>query len=204
MDRGPEVDHPRAVAVGVASRPHPEESICGDIWTVDWRHGICRVAIVDGLGHGPLAWAAAEAARESLAAHPELNCIDSLRLCHLALKGTRGAAMSLALIDPANDRLTFAGVGNVDGRLIVPGKTHRLTPDRGIVGSTFPTVRPIELHLPARWHFALFSDGIGSRFALPLSGDEPALDLTSLAHQLLLEWARKTDDATVLIACLAP
>ncbi len=187
------------LAIAVAARPYPGETVSGDAWQVDWDDAVCRIAVIDGLGHGPQAAAAAMAAVATLAAEPKLNPVDAVHRCHDALTGTRGAALLVATIDLSRAQLTVAGAGNVEGRLYQDGVTKHLVTDRGIVGSVLPRVRPVELELAPDWLILICTDGIKQRFdALAL------LDVTpggkSLAQAVLDGWGRITDDATVLVA----
>ena len=100
------VEQPLIIAA--AGRPRLGETVSGDHWAVDWDGFACRVAVIDGLGHGPEAAQAAEAAVATLAAHPELPPDEALRRCHVALKGTRGAAISIARVEPDTRRLAYA------------------------------------------------------------------------------------------------
>jgi serine phosphatase RsbU (regulator of sigma subunit) len=188
------------VALVVATRPHPHETLSGDLWTVQWAaDGSCRIAVIDGLGHGPPAHAAAQAAVRALAAAPDLPPDRALAACQRPLVGTRGAAIGIARIEVAAGRLTFAGVGNVEGRLWQPGDERRLLAQRGIVGGAMPTIRPIDHPLAADWMLMLHSDGISDRFAsdtLPGWGG-PA---QALADAILQRHGRATDDATVVLA----
>jgi hypothetical protein len=160
-----------------------------------------RIAVVDGLGHGAPAAAAARAALETLAARPALDPAAGLHACHAALRSTRGAAATIVRIDPAAATLTYAGVGNVEGRLWCPSRTDRLLVQRGIVGATFPrTVRPVTLPLDAGWLLVLHSDGISARFDLDQLPETAQRDPDALAERLLREWSRATDDATVVDA----
>ena len=53
--------------IATATRPHPHETLSGDLWTVQWAaDGACRLAVIDGLGHGPAAHEAASAAVRAL------------------------------------------------------------------------------------------------------------------------------------------
>jgi serine phosphatase RsbU (regulator of sigma subunit) len=188
------------IALGAASRPYPGEHVSGDTWAVQRAGYTCRIAVIDGLGHGPEAAAAAQAAREALAAHPDAGAVDGLEVCHRALVGTRGAAISIVVIDPQAARLTYAGVGNVEGRVWHGGREERLTIFRGIVGKTVPTVRPFTVALGEGWLVLLHTDGVSGRFALPQAGppgDEPP---EALAERLLQDWGRERDDATLVIA----
>jgi serine phosphatase RsbU (regulator of sigma subunit) len=192
---------PASITIAVASRPHPTETVNGDTWAIDWHDGACRIAVVDGLGHGPQAAAAALAAREALAAHPDLLPAAALMLLHTALRGTRGAAISIAHVDPASGSLTYAGVGNVEARLWQDGKAQRLLAYRGIVGSVLPTVRAFTSPLTAPWLLALHTDGVSARFELEATA--PAA-LQAAADDLLACWGRGTDDATIVLAAPAP
>jgi serine phosphatase RsbU (regulator of sigma subunit) len=188
-----------AIVIAAATRPHPHETVSGDLWTVQWAAGACRIAVIDGLGHGPLAHAAAQRAIETLAAAPDLPLNQALAACQRALTGTRGAAIALVRIEPAADRLTFAGIGNVEGRLWQPTGEQRLLAQRGIVGGPVPTIRPVDYPLGADWLLILHSDGISDRFtsaALPGWGGP----VQALADAILQRHGRLADDATVVLA----
>jgi serine phosphatase RsbU (regulator of sigma subunit) len=187
------------VAVAVAARPYPGETVSGDASQVDWHRSICRIALVDGLGHGSQAAAAALAAVTALAAEPALNPVEAVHCCHAALAGTRGAALLVASIDVARGQLIVAGAGNVEARLCQHGGTKHLITDRGIVGSVLPRMHPVELALAPEWLLLIYTDGIKRRFDAQ-SLLEPAPSGDELAQAVLAGWARVTDDATVLVA----
>jgi len=188
-----------SLAIAVAAHAHPGETLSGDAWRVDWHKGVCRLAVVDGLGHGPAAAAAATAATTALATDPSLDPMEAVQACHSALSGTRGAALLVAAIDLAAQRLTIAGAGNVEARLWQGGRGQHLVTDRGIVGAVIPRVRPIEVELEDVWLLLIHSDGVRNR----LDVDCPILssmEAQSIADVVLNEWSRGTDDATVLVA----
>lgn len=189
------------IAVGTASRPYPGEDVSGDLCDLRRGEQTCRIAVIDGLGHGPEAATAALAARDALAAHPDASAVEALGLCHRVLAGTRGAAISIAVIDSRSAQLTYAGVGNVEGRVWQEGQEQRLTIYRGIVGKAMPTVRPFTVGLAEDWLLLMHTDGISSRFALPrispLNGGMPE----ALAERMLQEWGREHDDAMMVVAC---
>lgn len=187
------------VVVHAAGRPHPAEQVSGDAWTVERGDSGCRLALVDGLGHGPAAAAAAGLAVATLRAQPGLPPLEALRVCHAALRAGRGAAALVADVDLQHGTLTIAGVGNVDGRLWTATREQRFTTDRGVLGLALPTVRPLVVDLPAAWLLVLHTDGVSARFdlgALLRDGATPA----ALAVDLLARHARPTDDATVIVA----
>jgi len=188
------------IVIGVASRPHPAETVNGDAYAVHWWNGLCRIAVIDGLGHGKDAAAASARAVEVLAAHPELDPAEALRRCHAALAGTRGAAMSVARIDAARHELVYAGIGNVEAHIWQRGKHERLIVYRGIIGSAMRTVRPFTVQLADTWTFLMHSDGISTRADLQAPGIPPAADPTTLAEAVLQAFGRQHDDAMAVVA----
>jgi hypothetical protein len=167
----------QGVAVGAASRPYPGEALNGDAWQIDWHGDRCRITVIDGLGHGPDAALAATLARDALMRAPELLPLDGLRVCHRALAGTRGAAISVASIDLAAVQLTYAGVGNVMGHLWQDGRREQLVGYPGI-----------------------HTDGISARFRFEALEEKHPVDPHRLAEHILTGWGRSNDDATVVVA----
>src|SRR5690348_888551 len=120
------------IRVVIAARPYPGEQVSGDLCSIQPGTGAYRIALIDGLGHGGDAAVAARAADEALATHPDLTALDALMACHRALSGTRGAAITIASVDLERAQLTYAGVGNVEGRLWQQNREQRLMVHRGI------------------------------------------------------------------------
>jgi phosphoserine phosphatase RsbX len=190
----------RSVVVAIAARPHPREIVNGDSWSVDWHEGLCRVSVIDGLGHGPEAAHAAERARALLRAYPDLDPIQSLEQCHRELKSTRGAAIAVVSIDPVRAKLTFAGIGNVEARLWQDGQVQRFASVRGIVGRPPRRARPLHAELTSGWLFLLHTDGIKRSYERDSDPQWHIDDPQRLADDILARGARPTDDATVLVA----
>ena len=159
--------------------------------------------MIDGLGHGPDAAAAAARAVDTLAAMPDADVQSSVRACHEALTRTRGAALSVIRIDVDGGRMTFAGLGNVEGALVWPGGKHLLIPQRGIAGSVAPRIQEIAEDLPESFIMMLCTDGIrpGARREL---GFGPIVSAEALANELLTAWGITEDDAAVVIVSRQP
>jgi anti-sigma regulatory factor (Ser/Thr protein kinase) len=185
--------------VAASARSYPGELVSGDAWRMDRIGTRCRIAVIDGLGHGPEAAAASAAATTYLAEHPDLEPAPAIEGCHHALRGTRGAAIGIAWIDTPAQRLLFAGVGNVEARLWqAAGRERRLSSARGIVGSVLPSIRPDELSITNHWRLVLHSDGVSARFHL---GDLTlkCASIEELSETILAGWGRARDDATVVV-----
>lgn len=190
----------RPVEVASAERPHPNETVNGDAWSAAWRADRCRIAVVDGLGHGPDAAEAAQRALATLAGRPELGLVDAVHQCHEELHSTRGAALTIVDIDARSMQLSHVGVGNVEARVWSRLREQRLSPARGIVGNILPRLQSAELDLPEDWTLVIHTDGISARFTLEAMLGEHPPALPDIAAALLEDWSRPTDDATVVIA----
>src|SRR5262245_34806908 len=79
------------------------QDVSGDLHLVQpFDHGVL-VAAVDGLGHGPAAASAARAAVATLAAHAHESVVLLLKRCHEELRETRGAVLTLASFNIADE-----------------------------------------------------------------------------------------------------
>lgn len=122
--------------IAIAKRALSGDPHCGDecgSWRVDGKTILC---VVDGLGHGEHAEVAAKAAIDYVGRHLADSLPEIFAGCDRALRDTRGAAMSLAVVDEDKKTLTHAGIGNV--RAVVMGeKILKMTSSYGIVGGGF-------------------------------------------------------------------
>ncbi|HWU10150.1 MAG TPA: ATP-binding SpoIIE family protein phosphatase [Streptomyces sp.] len=160
------------------------------------------VMFCDGLGHGPLAGRAAQAAvtafHNSAAEQPEAL----LTAIHTALRGGRGGAVTVVRIEPRTRSVYFCGVGNVSTFVVDPGSGARrsLLSAPGIVGHHMPTLRTVRQDLPPEAAVIMHSDGLSERWrttALPGFLDHSPL---VAAAQLLREAGVRRDDAGVVVA----
>ncbi|MTW21429.1 SpoIIE family protein phosphatase [Allochromatium palmeri] len=184
--------------IGQALRPMPGETLCGDQlgwWT---RPDGWRVALADGLGHGAEAHVAAATAMRQLATDDEIPLAELFARCDRALIDTRGVALSVIDIRPAESVIVQAGVGNIRTLLIQAQGTKRLGGARGIVGAGFDGLRPERLPIAAGDWLLLFSDGLPENAGLvEMLHEEAPSD--QLAERLLTRWAGSHDDAGLLL-----
>src|SRR5436309_11591566 len=102
---------------GVAELTLPGQTQSGDRFVLKLFDGGALAGVIDGLGHGDEAAAAAVAAATILEAHPHEPVATLVSRCHQQLQRTRGAVMSLASFDARENTLTWIAVGNVEGVL---------------------------------------------------------------------------------------
>jgi len=189
---------------GVASAVLAGQVESGDLHLVRPVEDGVLVAVVDGLGHGHAAAAAARIAVETLDRHADDSIPALVRRCHEALHGTRGVVMSVAHFDPARDTMTWVGLGNVEGVLVAGDRTGRsartsLVTRGGIVGSNpaLPPVRPWVIPIQPKDVLVFATDGLRIGFGDDISPQD-APQLT--ADLLLARYGKGNDDALVLVA----
>jgi len=185
---------------GCVSLPAARESVCGDGWALQQRDGEVTLMVADGLGHGPLAAEASDAACRVFAEDPLPEPADFLERAHRSLGSTRGAAIGAARGSASALRLRFAGVGNVAGAVVGPDSQHGLASHNGTVGAQLPRVQAFDYDWPDRALLVLHSDGLRTRWNLRdypgLHARHPAL----VAAALYRDFRRPNDDVTVLVA----
>jgi negative regulator of sigma-B (phosphoserine phosphatase) len=131
---------------------------------------------------------------------PSPELIGLAGRCHRALRETRGAALSLAFVSPAERTMTWLGVGNVEGRVLSgdPSATRpkgSLPLENGILGHELPEVRTATVDLRPGDVLVLATDGVGAGFAdsLDVSGSPQAI-----VERILAAHWRPVDDAAVV------
>jgi len=186
----------------VCATPYPGQQRSGDAFLVEATTTGVLVAVVDGLGHGDEAATVAERALKSLRHTAERSPTACLTACHLALRGTRGAAITLAALDPDRGRLEWVAVGNVEAAVLRPGRNGR-PPGRvtvplrgGVVGDRLPPLRQSAAPLAAGDLLVLATDGVAPAF---LDAVDLSLEPRAMARRLHARWARTDDDALVLV-----
>ena len=186
--------------VGVVCVPAPGEMACGDGWSVDQQGGGVTACVVDGLGHGPAAATAAEAAlaeyRRAGAGRPPAEVLQRI---HEALRATRGAAVALVRYDRAGRALRYAGVGNIAGSVAQADGSRGMASANGTVGLQIRTIHEYDYGWPAGALLVIHTDGLSARWKLddyPGLFARPAATVAAVLHR---DFTRGRDDATVVV-----
>lgn len=186
--------------VGSVCLPLPSEEQCGDAWGCAGNGARLLLMMADGLGHGPEAARASDAAVALVKPDTTFAPVSVLQLAHGTLNGSRGAAVAVACLDGDADELRFAGVGNISVSLHGGDKARHLVSHNGIVGSNMRKVQEFSMPLTNDAVLIMHSDGIGTRWDLErypgLSQRHPAL----IAAVLYRDHVRGRDDAGIVVA----
>lgn len=185
--------------IGAICLPINGEEVSGDCWGMAASEKGLTLIVADGLGHGLDAAIASNAAmvlQDDIVARGPAAI---LQRAHLALHGTRGAAVAVSQIDTESSALGFAGIGNISVCILYPEDTRHLMSHNGIVGSNMRKVQEFS----ERWeHEAVLvahSDGINTRWDLSaypgLLDCHPAL----IAAVIYRDFSRGRDDTAVVV-----
>ena len=190
----PPVSQPRWAGL---IRPITGETECGDAYGVVLTDSAVTAVLCDGLGHGPLAAAAAAAGVAAVLDDPAGEPAALLERAHRRMSGTRGGAVGVVQVGGQLAR--FAGLGNVAASVVSDGQRKSMLSIPGIAGVQARTIRQFEYEAPPGSAVILHSDGVSSRWeaaALPaLEARDPLL----IAAVLLAEAGVHRDDAGVLV-----
>jgi anti-sigma regulatory factor (Ser/Thr protein kinase) len=189
---------PRWVA-GQVCIPMAGQSISGDAWAVVDCGDRYLVMVADGLGHGPLAAEAAQAAKRVFHEQFQSSPEAILKKAHPALRSTRGAAMAIAEIQVNSQSINFAGIGNISAIVIQPQAHHWMVSYNGTVGHEARKIASFHYPWCSSSTLILHSDGVGTQWDLQkypgLLKKHPSL----IAGVLYRDFGRGRDDATVLV-----
>jgi hypothetical protein len=194
-ERAPLTLEARAVCVPVAG-----ERDCGDSWIIVDGRERTLVAVVDGLGHGMEAAVASSEAVRVIRERPDASPAVLVEAVHGALRSTRGAAIAIAEVRPAQGTLAFAGVGNVSAAIHGRSGPRNLASHNGTVGHVMRKVQQFEYEWPEKATLVLHTDGVNTRWRLDGYPGLTLRDPSLLAALLFRDAARGRDDATVVVA----
>jgi len=192
------------IRVGAACAPGFGEDVSGDGWQVIRRHGCVTILVVDGLGHGPVAATARREAvgifRGSAAPGPA----QLVAAIHAGLRGTRGAAVAVAEIDPDRGDLRFCGLGNIGAVVLADGEARHLVSYNGTAGHAARKIDEFTYPWPANAVLVQHTDGLTSRWTLEAYPGLTARHPSLVAGVLYRDFKRGRDDVAVVVAGGAP
>lgn len=179
---------------GLESRPMDPNDVCGDLGEVWEEGGYTYFAVADGLGHGPGAREAADAALQSFHAAGAISPDGMMQRAHSEISRTRGCAALVGRFDASKSILECASVGNIYFKDL-RGKSY-VIPDAGILGHQVRRISHTAIPLNPGDSFAVCSDGVSTRMVLDQLHIKDPLET---AVQLVRDYGYSHDDATSLI-----
>ncbi|MDI1463264.1 SpoIIE family protein phosphatase [Catellatospora sp. KI3] len=194
---------PKPWAEGL-TRPLTGETVSGDAYAVRTVAGRRQVMVSDGLGHGPLAAAASQAALQLFHTAPDEPLPRLLERLHRGLSHTRGAAVALAEIDPDAHVVRVCGLGNIAASLVTGEQRRNLISMPGITGHGKANIRQFEHPIEDHSLLVMHSDGVTDKWTLHPYPGLPARSPLLIAATVLRDAGVRRDDACVLVARAHP
>jgi anti-sigma regulatory factor (Ser/Thr protein kinase) len=194
------------VATGV-TRPMAGEQVSGDQFAVRLRPDGALIMIADGLGHGPLAAVAASAAVTAFHLAGTDEPAELVEEVHYSIGHTRGAAIAVARLEPAEGLVRFCGLGNIAAALIAaPGTPAAartgMVSQPGIAGHQRRNVCEFTYPISQAGLVVMHSDGVTDRWDLAAYPGLERREPLVVAATLLRDAGVRRDDACVAVAKL--
>lgn len=178
-------------------RPITGETECGDNFGAVQAGETVTAVVCDGLGHGPLAAAAASRAVAAVLDEPGGEPAALLERAHRRMAGTRGGAVGIVQL--AGPVARFAGLGNIAASILSEGTRKSMLSLPGIAGYQARAIRQFDYDVPPGAVVILHSDGLSSRWEAGAMPGLAARDPLVIAAVLLAEAGQHRDDAGVLV-----
>lgn len=181
----------------------PGETLCGDGFYARLSPQRLKVFLGDGLGHGAEAHRAVNEAIQVFKFSAENSPAEIIRQIHAEVRKTRGLVATVGVLDFATKTWKLCGVGNIASRITSGMLFKNYMPYNGIVGMNIPnTMKDQEIPPEYGQQLICCSDGLKTRWD---NLKYPAIhryDPTILAAALYKDYARKTDDMSVIVSKL--
>jgi anti-sigma regulatory factor (Ser/Thr protein kinase) len=188
----------QALAAGVISQQKSGEAVCGDGWTVVQGRGRIVVFVVDGLGHGPDAAAAARVAIEAVEKNAHRAAPDIMDAVHNAMRPTRGGAGAVALLQPEREICVYCGIGNIAASIRDGGTSRSMVSHNGTLGHQVRKVQEFQYPFPKGSLLVMHSDGIATHWDLAAYPGIETRHPAFVSAALFRDHSRGRDDLTVL------
>jgi hypothetical protein len=165
--------------------------------------GSFRLLVADGLGHGIDANHAVRQAVMVFRDQKTDSPVEILRNVHVSIRKTRGAVAAIVIVDPIRKIWKYCGIGNIATRFAGVHQSKSYLSYNGIVGHNIPTsMYDQELSQQDYQQVTLCSDGIRSKWQHARLPDINRQDLIVQAAALYKDFARRTDDMSIIIGKL--
>lgn len=179
----------------------PGQSVSGDgtCYRIDDHY--FKLLVADGLGHGAEANYAVKEASKAFMASTFHSPSALIKDVHLNILNTRGIVGTVVVYDFLKKVWTMAGVGNIGTRMSNFLGVKNQMSHNGIIGHNIPnTINDQQISLNDYHQITLCSDGMKPRWELSKYEGINRCDLSIQAAAIYKDFARHTDDMSVVIA----
>lgn len=201
---GPRHQQPELFDYSASSVAFPGEPVCGDAWAVKSSSQSETFLLVDGLGHGRFAEEAAHEAVRVFHSSDGAKPAEVIDRAHGALRSTRGAALAVARVDHQQQRVVFAGVGNISALILVDGVGRNMVSFNGTVGHQIHKMQEFAYPWSSDALLIMHSDGLTTKWDLKTYPGLMKRSPGVIAGVLYRDFSRQRDDVTVLVARCTP
>ena len=170
---------------------------CGDGWSFMQDAQGLALFVVDGLGHGTFAAEAARIAVDAFNTAPFASPQEIMIRANGLMSKTRGGAAACARL--VGNTVSYAGIGNISGTLVSPGKSQGLVSHNGTLGLNNRRTQQFEYTREPGALLIMHSDGVSARWDLKNRADLLARHPAIIAAALYRDHGRERDDATVVV-----
>ena len=179
----------------------PRETVCGDGYRVKETASHTIIFFGDGLGHGPKAREAIDAAGDFFSACKATDPVDIIREMHENIRKTRGLVGTIVTCSTANQEWRICGVGNIFTKMYTGMEGRNYMPYNGTIGLNLPgSMNSSSFPVENNQYLIMCSDGIQTRWDLSKYPSILKYDNTVLAAAIYKDFTRGNDDASVLVA----
>lgn len=179
--------------------PKPGETECGDGFYSIITKDHVKLFLGDGLGHGPDAAIAVTTAGESFLKCTENSPEEIIRQMNIAVKKTRGLVGTVVVFNIKEKNWKICGVGNISTKIISPDQTKNYIGYNGIIGLNLSNnLHAQEINYDPGQHLIMCSDGLKSRWDLFKHPTIFRYDLSMISATLYKDFARNSDDMSVV------
>lgn len=185
--------------------PKPNEIFCGDGYATKYTEDEIHIFFGDGLGHGEYAFEAVKHAGSFFLKCEENDPVEIIRAMHKSVRKTRGLVATVATFNFKTNLWKVCGVGNITTRIYLGMLFNNYSAYNGIVGLNIPrNMKAFTTEGEKNQYIIMCSDGLKTRWDLYNYPSILKYDSTILAAALYKDFARRTDDASILIGKLTP
>ena len=181
----------------------PGEQRSGDTGVIRHEGKLFAVTLIDVLGHGNEAANLADDIKQALYENEILPPLAVIEYLHKQFRGSRGMVASSALLQTDTGMLEYSGVGNIVARTFGP-RAHQFVNRDGVVG--YRMVSPVAhtRQLAEGDIFAMYSDGITSRFSNQDIFSCLNLPAEKIADHLMNTYSKGSDDSSCMVVKVNP